>query len=118
MDRKELRRQARETKVEAGIYQIRNLQSGKVLVLSTRNLKTMNGKRFGLEMGGYINKQLQEDYTRLGRDAFAFEVLEVLEKPETGYFDEKDALKKLLTKWLHQLQPYGERGYNTGMEEE
>ena len=31
---------------------------------------------------------------------------------EEGYFDMKDALKKLEEKGLNQLQPFGERGYH------
>lgn len=41
-----------------------------------------------------------------------FEVLEVLEKPDDPFFDEKDALKKMQAQWLEKLQPYGDRGYN------
>lgn len=113
MDRRELKRQAREVKVEAGVYQVRNTQNGKVFVNATRNLKTINGQRFSLETGGHINKALQQDWNTFGGQAFVIEVLEVLEKPETGYFDEKDQLKKLKAKWLEQLKPYGERGYNS-----
>ncbi len=117
MDRKELKRLAMETTTEAGVYQIKNHRNGKAFVRSTRNLKTINGQRFRLEMGSHDNKLLQQDWNEFGPEAFAFDVLEVLEKPETGYFDEKDALAKLLKKWLEQLQPYGERGYNTPKDE-
>lgn len=113
MDRSELKRMAKEVKIDAGVYQVRNTQTGKLFVESTRNLKTINGQQFMLEMGSHPNKGLQQDFAALGPAAFAWEVLEVLEKPETGYFDERDALKKLKQKWLDQLQPYGERGYNT-----
>lgn len=113
VDRKELKRLAKETKTDAGVFQIKNSRNGKVFVESTRNLKTINGKQFQLEMGSHQNKMLQKEWNEFGPEAFTFEVLEVLEKPETGYFDEKDALKKLKAKWLEQLQPFGERGYNS-----
>ncbi|HLN63743.1 MAG TPA: DUF2087 domain-containing protein [Symbiobacteriaceae bacterium] len=114
MDRKqELKRLAKETKTEAGVYLIRNTKNGKVLVEATRNLKTINGRIFSLQSGGFPHKALQQEWNEFGEEAFEFAVLEVLEKPETGYFDEKDALKKLEAKWLDQLQPYGERGYHT-----
>jgi len=32
--------------------------------------------------------------------------------PKDGFFDAKDALKKLREKWLDELHPYGEHGYN------
>jgi hypothetical protein len=113
MDRSELKRMAKEIKTEAGIFQIRNTRNGKLFVEMTRNLKTINGQLFSLQTGGHPVKQLQQEYDEMGAEAFVVEVLELLEKPETGYFDERDALKKLKQRWLDQLQPYGERGYNT-----
>jgi len=113
MERKdELKRQYKDTKVEAGIYQVKNTKNLKVLIESTPNLKTINGKRFSLDMGTYQNKGLLEELKEFGSEAFVFEVLEILEIPEEGYFDAKDALKKLKEKWLDKLQPYGEHGYN------
>ena len=114
MDRKqELKQQYKETKFEAGVYQIKNTKNDKLFIESTMNLKTINGKRFTLDMGSYQNKLLQNEWREFGAEAFSFEVLEILEIPEEGYFDAKDALKKLKEKWLDKLQPYGERGYNS-----
>lgn len=60
MDRRaELKQLAKETKTEAGVYQIRNNRSGKVWIHSSRNVKTINGQRFMLDMGSHHNKQLQ-----------------------------------------------------------
>jgi hypothetical protein len=112
MDRKELTRAAKEIKTESGVFQIKNTRNGKRFIATTPNLKSTNGQQFTLEMGSHMNKALQQDWNTFGKDAFTLEVLEVLEQPETGYFDRKDALKKLEAKWLEQLQPYGERGYN------
>lgn len=113
MDRREaLKQQYKETKIDAGIYQIKNTKNQRLLIESTMNLKTMTGKQFTLEMGSYQNKQLQNEWNEFGKDAFVFEVLEILEIPESGYFDAKDSLKKLKEKWLDKLQPYGDRGYN------
>lgn len=114
MDRKqELKQQYKETKIEAGVYQVKNTKNLKILIESTPNLKTINGKLFSLEMGTYQNKRLQGELKEFGAKAFVIEVLEILEIPEEGYFYAKDALKKLKEKWLDELQPYGERGYNT-----
>lgn len=114
MDRKqELKRLYKETKTEAGVFQIRNLQNHKIYIESTLNLKTINGKRFRLDLGTYQNKELQKEWKEYGEKTFVFEVLEILETPEEGYSDVKDALKKLKEKWLDKLQPYGERGYNS-----
>lgn len=113
MDRKkELKQQFKEIKVEAGVYQIRNTKNGKILVEGTRNLKTINGRTFMLNMNTHNNAKLQAEWNKYGEEAFVIEVLEILKRPESGYFDEKHALKKLEEKWLNELTPYGERGYN------
>jgi hypothetical protein len=113
MDRKrELKQQYKEIKIDAGVYQIRNTQNQKILITSTRNLKTMNGKQFMLQNGSFPNNKLKQDLQEFGAEAFVIEVLEVLEKKEDVFFDEKDALKKLEEKWLEKVQPFGERGYN------
>jgi hypothetical protein len=113
MDRKkELQQQYKEMKKDAGVYQVRNIKNQKILVEVTPDLKTINGKIFQLKMGGHKNIQLQEEWKQFGEDAFVFEVLEVLEEKEEGFFDKKEELKKLEKKWLEKLQPYGERGYN------
>lgn len=114
MDRKsELKQQYKETKIEAGVYQIKNIKNQKIFIESTPNLKTINGKRFTLDMGSFQNKLLQNEWKEFGAEAFVFETLEILIVPEHGNYDSKDALKKLKEKWLDKLQPYGERGYNT-----
>ncbi len=112
-DRKKLlKEQYKEIKIEAGVYQIKNIHNQKVFVDSTRNLKTLNGKLFMLKTGVSFIEKIQPDLDEYGAKAFVAEVLEVLEKKADGYFDEKDALKKLKEKWLEKLQPFGDRGYN------
>lgn len=110
--RRELKQKYKDLKQEGGVYQIRNKENQKVLVVATPNFRTMNGMPFQLQTGGYINSELQEDWNKFGPDAFEFEVLEVLEEPQEGFFDKKEALKKLEQKWLETLQPFKDRGYN------
>jgi len=113
MDRKkELKQQYKEMKTEGGVYQIRNIKNQKVFVVATPNLKTINGRQIELLRGGHKNRQLQEEYNQFGQEAFVFEVLEVLEEKEEGFFDKADELKKLHVKWIEKLQPFGERGYH------
>ncbi len=112
VERRELKRLAKEANVEAGVYQIRNKVNGKMFVDSTRNLKTIGSQQFQLQFGMHTNRELQRDYEELGKDAFAFEVLEVLDSEKMLPLDEHDALKRLYEKWLAELQPFGERGYN------
>lgn len=113
MDRKKvLKQQYREIPIEAGIYTITNKKNGKVCVVSTRNFKTINGVKFSLENGGYANKKLVEEWKEYGKDAFSFEIVEVLKPKEDPYYNEKEELAKLEDKWLDKLLPFGEKGYN------
>jgi len=111
--RKELVQKFKDIKIEAGVYQIRNTVNQKILIASTPNLKTLNGKRMALQIGTHMVKKLQEEITQFGPDAFVIEVLEVLDEKEDETFNIKLELKKLETKWLDKLTPYGDRGYNT-----
>jgi hypothetical protein len=110
--RKELVRLYKEMKPEAGVYQIKNTKNSKVYVVSTVNLKTMNGKRMMLDGGAHKNKKLQEEWNKFGGEAFSLEILEILKEKEDDFFDKTEELKKLENKWLEKLQPYGECGYN------
>jgi hypothetical protein len=111
-NKKELKQLYKDTKITAGIFQIKNLKNQKVFLKSSTNLKTMNGQQFQLENNSHINKLLQQEYNTLGKESFVFEVLEVLKQKEGDYLDTKDALRKLEEKWLNQLQPFGDRGYH------
>lgn len=114
MDRKkELKQQYKETTVEAGVFQIKNKKNEKIFIGSTPNFKTLNGVKFMLQNNGHRNKELQEDWNQLGQESFTIEVLEKLKRNEEDpYYNEKEALGELEEKWLEQLQPFGDRGYN------
>ncbi|OZI10514.1 LuxR family transcriptional regulator [Bacillaceae bacterium SAS-127] len=113
MDRKkQLKQLYKETSVEAGVYQIKNNDNGKLFIGSTRNLKTLNGVKFSLNNDTYSNKALQAEWRQFGKDAFSIDILETLKKKDDPYFNEKEALLELENKWLDHFQPYGKRGYN------
>jgi hypothetical protein len=110
--RKELIKQFKETKADAGVYQIRNLKNSKIYITSTPNLKTVNGARMILNSGTHKSRKLQEEWNKFGQSAFVFETLEILKEKEDGYFDKTFELKELEKKWLSKLQPYDDKGYN------
>lgn len=110
--KKELKQLYKETTVEAGVYQIKNTKNGKIFIGSTPNFKTLNGLKFMLQNDGHKNNELQGEWKRFGKEAFTIDILEILKKKDEPYYNEKEALADLEQKWLEQLQPYEERGYN------
>jgi hypothetical protein len=113
--RKELLRTYKENPPRAGVLQIRNTVGGKIFIVGYPNVDgKINSQRFQLEGGGHAVKDLQADWTALGGDRFAFEVLEYMPVPEPGTSPlvVREALAALEKKWLDKLRPYGERGYN------
>jgi hypothetical protein len=113
MDKKDLKRQYKETVQPMGVYQIRNLTNGKIFLGSSTNLPgKFNSIRLQLQLGTYINKELQSDYTRLGEQRFAFEILDQLEPKEGPSYDYRDDIAVLEQMWREKLQPFEERGYH------
>lgn len=102
-----------------GVYQIRNVKNGRILVEGTLDLP---GAKNRLEFQKQTNTNtviaLQEDWNKFGADAFEFEELDRLKPPEEGTFDRAERLKyreevEALTElWIEKLQPFGDAGYN------
>jgi hypothetical protein len=113
-NRQELKREYRERKKPAGVFQIRNTVNGKILLGSSLNLEgPLNSHRFMLQIGRHRNAGLQREWNEYGADRFAFEILEVVNVTEDPGFDVGDELTFLEHLWIEKLQPFGERGYNT-----
>ncbi len=113
--RAELKRAYKEAPRQAGVYQIKNLRSGQVLLGSSTNLHgPLNRHRFMLSIGRHPNAALQEDWNRLGTDAFSFEILEVVKPSDDPSFSLDDELTLLEQIWLEKLGLPGEHGYNQG----
>ena len=111
--RKDLNREYLERPKPAGVFQVKNIVNGKVLLGSSLNLEgPLNGHKFMLEIGGHDNKDLQKDWNEFGADKFVFEILEVVKVTDNPNFNLKDELTLLEQIWLEKLQPFGERGYN------
>jgi len=114
MDRKALIRQYKETRKTAGVFRVRNLTSEKALVGSSADVPSMlNRERAQLRTGTHMNRALQSDWTTLGADAFAFEILDTLTPPaDRPDWDPTEDLRLLEEMWLDKLQPFGPRGYH------
>jgi len=96
-----------------GVYQIRNIVNGKVLVGASLNLPGIfNRHKFALKMGNHSSVALQAEWNEFGAENFAFEILDELTPREDPSYDYREDLGLLEEMWLEKLQPYGERGYN------
>ena len=113
MNKKDLKREYKETLRPMGIFQIRNMKNEKVFVGSSMNLAGIfNRHRFALNAGSFQSKTLQADWNELGAENFAFEVLEEVFPRENPDYDYKSDIECLEDLWLEKLEPYGDKGYN------
>jgi group I intron endonuclease len=111
--RQEMKRAYREREKPAGIFQVRNLANGKVLLGSSLNLEgPLNSHKFMLKIGRHRNEELQKEWNEYGPENFVFEILEVVKLSNDPGFDLKDELTLLEQIWIEKLHPFGERGYN------
>jgi hypothetical protein len=103
----------KQTPRPMGIYQIKNLVSGKIYIGRSADLNgKINSERFQLRNDMHMNRELQGDFNALGEEEFAFEVLDRLQpKVEPGH-DYSEDLKTLEVMWWEKLQPFGAKGYH------
>ncbi len=117
-DKKKLKEQYKQTLRPMGIYQIKNLVNGKILIGSSTNLPgKINSHQFQLKMGSHMNRDLQKEYSEFGSKNFSFEILDTLEPKEDPSYDYSPDLDMLEKLWIERLQPFGERGYHKIVEE-
>jgi hypothetical protein len=113
--KQDMKREYKERKKPAGIFQVKNIENGKVLLGSSLNLEgPLNSHKFMLKIGMHRNETLQKDWNKYGPEKFIFEILEVVKVKEDPNFNLNDELTLLEQIWLEKLQPFGEQGYNIG----
>lgn len=112
--KKDLKQAYKEREKQAGVFQVKNTVNGKILLGSSLNLDgPLNRHKFMLTIGGHRNQALQQEWNEYGPDKFVFEILEVVQVKDESNFKLDEELKLLEEIWLEELQPFGERGYNT-----
>jgi hypothetical protein len=110
--RQEIKREYKERKKPAGVFQVKNLRNGKMLLGSSLNLEgALNRHKFDLRMRSHRNIALQKDWDAMGPEAFAFEILEEAKIRDVPHFDLGDELTLLEQIWIENLQPFS-KGYN------
>ncbi len=104
--RKQLASDYKQTRREAGIYRITNSENGKSLIASSTNLDSVRSKmEFARTTNspGVLGYQLKSDVLKFGIEAFALEILEVLEvKPEMTDAQIRADLKTLEQLWTEK----------------
>jgi hypothetical protein len=111
-DRKAKIRAYKETPLPAGVFRVRNRESGRTFLGSSPNLPGMlNRQRFQLEMGSHPSTSLQADWNAGGEQVLAFEVLDTLPVPEgpSNQAEDLEALKEL---WRERLEAEGVSFYD------
>jgi hypothetical protein len=107
--RKELRDRYKEIGPQAGVYRIVNCETNRALLGSTLNLASIRNKlefSKSTRTSGALDRRLRNDIELFGIDAFAVEVLDVLEtRPEMTPAEIKDELAVLEQLWREKLDP-------------
>ncbi len=113
MNKKELKKQYKQTVLPMGIFQVKNLTSGKIFIDAGLNIQgKINGCKFQLALGSHMNKALQKDFNKTGITNFSFEIIDYLKPKEDVKMDYADDLKMLEEMWIEKLQPFDEGGYH------
>lgn len=64
-------------KFKSGLFQIKNLSTGKIFIKQSPDLeRAFNSDRFQLRAGLHSNTALQQDWNTLGETAFEFSILD------------------------------------------
>jgi group I intron endonuclease len=112
--KQDIKREYKERKKPAGIFQVKNTVNGKILLGSSLNLEgPLNSHKFMLTIGSHRNLLLQKEWNEYGQDKFVFEILEVVKVKDDPNFNLEDELTLLEQIWIEKLQPFSGNGYNT-----
>jgi hypothetical protein len=110
--RRELTRRYKEAPPPMGVYAIRNLVNGRLLVGASLNAGgALNRHRFELTMKHHRNTQLQQDWLHGGADSFSFEIVDRVKPRDDPAFDYRAELDSMLELWREELGAIGERSY-------
>lgn len=107
--RRELKANYKETHREAGVFALRNLRNGKVLIGSALNLASMRNKLAfarSTNSPGALDLRLRPDIEKYGIDAFALDILESLQpSPEQSDSEIRKELETLEALHRESIDP-------------
>jgi hypothetical protein len=112
-DLKKMKELYKQKMPDMGIYQIKNMASGKILIGRAMDLNgKLNSEKFQLKHNMHMNRELQGDFNVSSPGGFSFAILDRLPPKERPDYDYDGDLKALEAMWLEKLQPYDTRGYH------
>lgn len=85
-----VKREYKESRPTAGVYRIRNGETGRIFIGSSMNVNArINRHKASLFFGSEEVPELSSDWKKYGQDSFTFDVIEMLE----GEYDSDDERK-------------------------
>lgn len=101
---RELRDEYKQNGPAMGVFCVRHLSSGAVLLGSSNNVSgTLNRHQFELKSGMHRNKALQHDWNIDGASGFEFGILDTLKPRDESGGNYTDELALLLQMWREQV---------------
>lgn len=111
--KKELKETYRQMSFRMGVFQVRNTQNNRIWVHHSMDLdRAWNSVRLQLQSNTHPNTALQEDWSQLGENGFAYEIVEELKDTQDPTVDYKKEVQTLYKLCLDELKPYGDKGYH------
>lgn len=100
-------------KFKMGVFQIRNIDNGKVFIGSSLDLNAAwNSQKFQLNAGLHSNPGLQKDWKTFGNDCFVYEILDEIKSIDDENTDYSKEVKTLEEMIIEEIQPFENKGYN------
>ena len=108
IDRRQARREYKDTPRTMGVGCVRNTRSGQMLVVSGPDIPALlNRHRAQLRLQAHRNAELQRDWQAHGEQAFEFTVLDTLKPSTEPGYDPAADLAALEDLWVERLGPPG-----------
>ena len=112
--RKELQDEYKNRKLSMGVYQIRNMLSGKVYIDHSLNLDTIyNRIKLELNVNRHANGLLQKDWNEFGEENFKYEVLAELKENSSDDATYRKEAKVLCEMFKEEMKQIEGKCYNS-----
>ncbi|HJV88176.1 MAG TPA: GIY-YIG nuclease family protein [Noviherbaspirillum sp.] len=103
--RRQIARQVRDAFPRMGIYAIRDKETGKERVGSSRNVDgALNRAQFELRMRSHPDKALQAAWDNSGPERFAFDIVDLLKERDDPNFDYAKEMQELEQFYREELE--------------